>query len=128
MKIVALIARILLGLLFLVFGLNNFIHFIPMGTMPPGTAGQFLASLFASHYVYVIGFFEVVPAVLLLVNRYVPLALTLLGPIIFNILVYHFLMAPSGLVIATIVVLLWFLLFWRHRVAFTGIFQQKAQD
>ena len=88
MKIAVLIARILLGLVFLVFGSNAFLHFIPTGPMPPGPAGQFLGALFASHYLYVIGFFQVVPAVLLLANRYVPLALTLLGPMIVNILFF----------------------------------------
>ncbi len=128
MKIAVLIARILLGLVFLVFGSNAFLHFIPTGPMPPGPAGQFLGALFASHYLYVIGFFQVVPAVLLLANRYVPLALTLLGPMIVNILFFHTLMAPSGLLIAVIVALLWFLIFWHVRRAFVGIFQQKVPD
>jgi hypothetical protein len=71
MKIVALIARILLGLVFLVFGLNGFLHFIPQGPLPTGTAGQFVGALFASHYVIVISLLEVIPAILLLMNRYV---------------------------------------------------------
>src|SRR5438046_1166535 len=85
MKIAALIARILLGLIFVVFGLNPFLKYIPM-QMPPGTAGQFLTVLFVSHFVYVVGAAQVIGGVLLLVSRYVPLALTILGPVIVSIL------------------------------------------
>ena len=65
MKIVVLIARILLGLIFVVFGLNPFLKYIPM-QMPPGTAGQFLTVLFVSHFVYVVGAAQVIGGVLLL--------------------------------------------------------------
>jgi len=85
MKIVGTIARYLLGLMFLVFGSNMFFHFIPMGEMPAGLAGQFMTALFASHYFYVVGVVMVVSAILLLANRYVGLGLTLLGPVLFNI-------------------------------------------
>ena len=85
MKIATVIARILLGLVFVVFGLNPFLKFIPM-QMPPGTAGQFLTVLFVSHFVYVVGAAQVIGGVLLLINRYVPLALTILGPVIVSIL------------------------------------------
>ena len=70
------------------------------------------------------GFFQVVPAILLLVNRYVPLALTLLAPVIVNICLVHILMAPSGLPLAGLVVVLWLLTFYRVRSAFAGLFQR----
>src|SRR5580692_5784605 len=92
MKIAVLIARILLGLLFLVFGLNGFLNFIPVGQLPSGLAGQFVTALLQSHYVQVVCAFEVAGGALLLINRYVPLGLTLLGPIIVNILLYHLLL------------------------------------
>ena len=79
MKTASLIARYLLALIFLVFGMNHYLNFIPMGPMPLGTAGQFFGALVASRYIYVVAFFEVVPAILLLINRYVPLALVVLG-------------------------------------------------
>jgi len=85
MKIVSIIARVLLGLLFLVFGLNGFLSFIPMGPMPVGLAGQFTAALFESHYMSVVFTIELAAGVLLLFNRYVALALTLLAPVIVNI-------------------------------------------
>src|SRR5438270_5086082 len=83
MKIIILIARLLLGLIFLVFGLNGFLHFIPMPP-PSGIAGQFIGALFVSNYLIVVFLLQIVPAILLLINRYVPLALALLAPIIVN--------------------------------------------
>jgi len=97
MKIATMIARYLLGLMFLVFGSNMFLQFIPMGQLPPGVAGQFTAALFAAHYFYVVGAIMAISGVLLLVNRFVGLGLTLLGPVLFNILVYHLLMNPGGI-------------------------------
>jgi uncharacterized membrane protein YphA (DoxX/SURF4 family) len=126
MKIAALIARILLGLVFVVFGANGFLNFIPMGTMPTGTAGQFLAALFQSHYVLVVSAIQLAGGVLLLVNRYVPLALVLLGPVIVNIFLYHLLMDRSGLVLAIVVVILWGIVAFRHRQNFSGIFAQRT--
>jgi putative oxidoreductase len=128
MKIVAIIARLLLGIVFLVFGVNIYLHFIPMGPPPTGPMGQFAGALFVTHYIHVVGFFQVVPAVLLLINRYVPLALTLLGPVIVNILLTHFLMAPSGIPMALFVTILWFIVFFRVRSAFAGIFQSRVAD
>jgi putative oxidoreductase len=72
-------------------------------------------------------FAAVAAGVLLLINRYVPLALTLLGPVIVNILLFHFLMAPEGLALALFVGVLWIALFTSVRSAFTGIFQQRVQ-
>ena len=89
MKIVALIARILIGLLFLIFGLNGFLQFIPMKTFPTGLAGEFLTVLIQSHYVLFVSALQIAGGALLLVNRYVPLGLTLLGPVIVNIILYR---------------------------------------
>jgi putative oxidoreductase len=125
MKIASTIARYLLGLMFLIFGLNKFIGFIHQ-TAPTGLAGQFLGAMFVSHYLLAIAALEIVTAVLLLVNRYVPLALTLLGPIVVNILLFHIFLEPSGLPVAIVTVVLWFLVFASVRSAFNGIFAQKA--
>ncbi len=126
MKIIAVIARFLLGLIFLVFGLNGFLHFIPASPPPSGTAGQFVGALFISNYLVVVFLLQIIPAVLLLINRYVPLALTLLAPIIVNILLFHILMAPSGLALAIVVTVLWVLVFLRVRSAFGGLFQRRV--
>lgn len=125
MKIAAIICRYLLGLIFLVFGLNGFLQFIPMGPMPTGVAGQFLGALMQSHYTVIVAGLQLAGAILLLVNRYIPLALTLLAPIIVNIVLFHALMAPAGLPIALVVTVLWILLFLSVRSAFTGIFQAR---
>ncbi len=122
MKTTSLIARFLLGLIFTVFGLNGFLHFIPMPA-PTGVAGQFMGALFVSHYLAVVFTLQLVGGVLLVANRYVPLALTLLGPIIANIVIYHALMAPEGLPMAVIVTALWAVVVFRVRSAFDGIFQ-----
>jgi putative oxidoreductase len=126
MRIVVLISRILLGLIFLFFGSNAFLHFLPMPTLPPTPAGQFLSAIFASHYVFVISGLQVIGAVLLLVNRYMPLALTILGPIIVNIIFYHVLMDTVGVPLALVVAILWFVLFYRYRQNFSGLFVQRA--
>jgi putative oxidoreductase len=125
MRVAGLIARYLLGLIFLVFGANGFLHFIPMPP-PSGVAGQFMGALFVSHVLVVVFLLQLIPAILLLVGRYVPLALVLLGPVIVNIVLFHAFMAPSGLPLATVVVILWLLTAWSVRLAFEGIFQAKV--
>ena len=82
-----MIARLLLGLVFVVFGLNGFLQFIN-APLPSGIAGQFLSALIQSHYVFVVSTMQVASGALLLANRYVPLALVLLGPVIVNIFFY----------------------------------------
>ncbi len=84
MRIFTIIARVLLGLIFVVFGSNAFLHFIPMPPLPQNLAGDFLKVFFASGYVYVIGGMQLVGGLLLLIGRFVPLGLTILAAIIFN--------------------------------------------
>jgi len=126
MRIVSTIARYLAGVIFLVFGLNGFLNFIPVPP-PAGIAGQFFGVLYASHYLWVIFGFQLIAAVLLLVNRYVPLAVAILAPVLVNILTFHALMAPSGLPLALVVAALWALIFVDVRSAFTGLFQSRLQ-
>jgi hypothetical protein len=128
MKIVTLIARLLLGLMFLVFGSNMFLHFIPMGQMPAGLAGQFVTVLFAAHYFYVVGAIMVLSAILLLANRFVGLGLTLLGPVLFNILVFHLLMDPGGIGMGAFATLLWLLVGWEHRSVFARLFAARLEE
>jgi putative oxidoreductase len=126
MKIIVLIARVLLGLVFVVFGLNGFLNFLSMGPMPTGLAGQFMGALFASHYYWVIAALQVVGGVLLLVNRLVPLALVLIGPVIVNILCYHVFLNHAGAPPAIVVTVLWFIVFYSKRQYFSGIFVQRT--
>ena len=125
MKTITVISRYLLGLIFTVFGLNGFLHFIPMPP-PSGLAGQFMGALFVSHYLVPVFALQLIGGVLLLANRYVPLALTLLGPVIVNVVLFHALMAPEGLPLAVVVTVLWGAVFASVRTAFAGIFQQRV--
>src|ERR1700740_1130120 len=125
-KTVSTIARYLAGVIFLVFGLNGFLNFIPLPP-PGGIAGQFMGALYASHYLWLIFGFQVIAGVLLLVNRYVPLAVAILAPVLVNILTFHALMAPSGLPLALFVALLWTVIFIEVRPAFSSLFQSRLQ-
>ena len=121
MKVATIIARVLLGLMFVVFGSNIFLHFIPMPPQKPSLATDFSKALMESHYVYVVGLLQLIGGLLLLIGRYVPLGLTLLGPVIVNILLFHIFLDPSGLPIAIVVAVLALFLLWRYRTNFAGL-------
>src|SRR5438034_5966963 len=125
MKITDVIARFLPRLIFLSFPLHGFLHFLP-ASLPSGTAGQFVGALFVSHYLVLVFLLQLVAAVLLLINRYVPLALALLAPVIVNILLFHLLMALAGLPLALVVTVLWIVVFLSVRSAFAGLLQQRV--
>jgi putative oxidoreductase len=93
MKIATVVARILPGLVFVTFGLNIFLHFLPM-PLPEGAAGDFLKALFVSHYLWVVGALQLAGGALLLIGRFVPLGLILLGPVILNILCFSHFSSP----------------------------------
>ncbi len=126
MKIVAMIARYLMGLGFLVFGLNGFFDFLPQPPMPDGPAKNYIMAMVTTHYMLPVFAVQLIGAVLLLVNRYVPLALILLGPILVNILLFHATMQP-GLPMALLFAAFWFLVFAQVRSAFAGIFQNQVE-
>jgi putative oxidoreductase len=126
MRTVSVIARYLAGVVFLVMGLNGFLNFIPFPP-PTGVAAQFMSALYVSHYLWVIFAVQVVGGLLLLVNRYVPLAVALLAPVLVNILTFHVLMAPAGLPMALFVMILWAAIFIQVRPVFSGLFQSRWQ-
>lgn len=126
MKITALIARCLLGLVFFVFGLNGFLHFIPVPPPKEPLAGQYLGALAVSHYFVVIYLLQLVPGALLLANRFVPLALTLLAPVLANIVFFHAFMAPEGLPLPLGLSVLWLIVAFYYRDAFLGLFQARG--
>jgi uncharacterized membrane protein YphA (DoxX/SURF4 family) len=126
MKILTLIARILLGLVFVVFGLNGFLNFLNMGPLPSGLAGQFIGALVLSHYFWVVAALQVAGGALLLVNRFVPLGLVLLGPVVVNIILYHVALNPTGIALAIVVAILWLIVFYAHRQHFAGMFVQRT--
>jgi putative oxidoreductase len=122
MKIATVIARILLGLMFVIFGSNFFLNFIPMPPPPPGLAGDYFRVFAASGYMYVVGAMQLISGLLLLIGRFVPLALTILAAMIFNIWTFHILMNPEGLFpMAILAVVLELFLVWSYRDRFAGI-------
>ena len=125
MKIVALIARILMGLVFFVFGLNGFLNFLK-GPLPPGTAGIYIGLLISTHYIYVVAGTQVLAGALFLLNRYVALALTLAGPLLVNILVFHILMDPKHPHAGLFVLVCWAIVFWQHKASFAGILSAQG--
>ena len=126
MKKVVFGARILLGLTFLVFGLNGFLQFIKQPP-PTGVALQFLGALITSHEIAVVMVLQVVGGILLLVNRFVPLALVLLAPIVVNIVLFHAFMAPSGLPVAVFTAVLWVLAASGVREAFRALLKAQTK-
>jgi putative oxidoreductase len=128
MKIATIIARTLLGLIFVVFGLNIFLHFIPMPPPPEGPARDFMTALFLSHYLYVVGALQIAGGLLLLSGRWVPLGLTLLVPVIVNVLCFHALMEPAGLPMAIVVSALAIFLAWKYRKNFAGILVDASEQ
>lgn len=122
MKAATIIARVLLGLVFVVFGSNAFLHFIPLPPME-GPSAAFMGAMAATGYLKVVAALQVIGGALLLLGRYVPLGLTLLGPIIVNIVLFHVFMDRNGLPMAIVVSALALFLLWRHRSSFAGLVQ-----
>jgi len=119
MKAIGIIIRTLLGLEFAFFGLNGLLQFMKMPP-PEGPAGDFIKALAASHYFQFIAAFQVAGGVLLLIGRFVPLGLLLLGPIIVNILLFHIFLEPKGMPIAVATAVLALIVLWQQRAAFSS--------
>ncbi len=124
MRIAVLIARILLGLLFVFSGVFAFIPFNP--PPQPGLAGQFQDMFFATHWVKFVEIVQLIVGILLLTNRYVPLALVTLAAILANILFFHVAMQPQGLPIPLVAVALWVLVAYQYRSSFAPLLVAKA--
>ena len=124
---IAIIARVLLGLIFVVFGANFFLHFIHNPPPDPTSrAGQFLGGLFASGYFFqVLKVLEILIGLLLLSGFYTPLALILIFPISLNILLFHAILAPHGVILPLIIFILNIYLAWVYRAAYTQLFEHK---
>jgi len=123
---VPLIARTLLGLAFLVFALNFFLHFLPQPVPPPDVMA-FVGALMTGKILLIIKIAELVAAVFLLSNRFVPLALTLLAPVEIGILAFHGVFDPSGLPIIGVLVALTIYLAWAYRAAFAPMLQARVE-
>jgi putative oxidoreductase len=127
MRTAILVARILLGLMFVVFGFNFFFHYIPQPPPPPA-AGAFAGAMFATGYIFhLLKVLEILSGFALLFGFCVPLALTVLAPIIVNILFFHAFLAPSGLPLPLVILVLELFLAWAYRDAFAPMLNPRAQ-
>lgn len=122
MRIVAIIVRVLLGLVFFVFGLNGFLRFMP-NPPPTPAAGAFFGALFATHYMFFLIFgAQVLGGALLLIGVAVPFALVLLAPLVVNIVFFHIFLSPDLLPLALTVTAFEVFLAWYYRAAFAPLF------
>jgi uncharacterized membrane protein YphA (DoxX/SURF4 family) len=122
MKIAAIIARTLLGLGFLIFGLNGFLHFIPQPPMSGLPADFFNVTAMESHYYMVVAFFQVLGGLCALSGRFTPLGLTILAGVGVNILTFHITLGAPGLPMAGVFALLELFCVYAYRANFAGIF------
>ena len=126
MKIVVIGVRTLLGLVFVVFGLNIFFHFIPTPS-PPGDATALMTLMFIHGWFKVIGTLEILGGAFLLSDRFVPLGLTLLGPILLVIVLFHSTLAPAGLAFAMFWMLMELYLIYAYRASFEPVLNPRAK-
>ncbi len=126
MRIVSMVARILLGVMFTVFGLNGFLHFIPSPAFPPGYLHDFFTALVGSGFYIMVFGVQLICGILLLIDLYVPLAIVALAAVLVNILTFHATMNPQGFPTAILATILWFLTAWPIRAQFAPIFARKA--
>ena len=126
MRIIHPIARILLGVIFFVLGLNGFHPFIPAPLPPPGPALQFFMAMATAHYLWFTSGVQVICGLMLLTNRYVPLAIVTLAAVLANVLVYHLTMQLNTLPIALFTILLWFIVAWPLRAYFSPLLVDKV--
>jgi uncharacterized membrane protein YphA (DoxX/SURF4 family) len=127
MRIASTASRYLLGLIFIVFGVNGLFPFLPQPQLPTGNAGHFHMALADSHYFLFVYALQLLAGILLLAGRFVPLALTLLAAILTNILLFHLTMEPKGIVPGLVASLLWILTFLRFRESFRPLFRSRSE-
>ncbi len=126
-KTVFLVARILLGLMFLVFGLNGFVPFIPPPPSIPPAAMAFFGAMVGSHFSYFVFGVQAICGLLLLANRFVPLALVALAAVIANIIAFHVTMWPASLIpMPLVATILWFAVAWQVRDRFTQLLSPRT--
>ncbi len=127
MKVAILVVRLLLGAIFVFFGANIVLNFLHQ-PVPPGDAGTFATILAAHKYMTVVGLLQIVGGLLLLVGRFVPLGLTILAPILFNILLFHItLLGGVGIVPGLVCTALELFLIWVYRRSFLGLFDAAPE-
>jgi putative oxidoreductase len=127
MRYAAVAAKVLLGLGFVVFGLDGFLHFMPAPPLPEGHAKTFIETMNATPYFKVVKGLEVLGGALILTGRLTPLGLLVLGPILVNILLFDVFMFPMGLPVVLILGALALFLIYRHREHFAPFFKAREE-
>lgn len=127
MKITVLISRILLGFIYLVFGLDYFLHFIPYQPLHTGKTGAFIAGLKGIGYFYpMIKVIQITGGLSLLFNLYAPFFAVVLFPISLNVLLFHTILVPSGWLMGVTLMVPNLLLGYGYRRYYSGMFTAKA--
>jgi len=127
MKIPILISRILLGLVFFASGLAGILHLMSSKGMPAGDAADFTNLLMSHGYMNFVDLLMLIAGLLLLVGRFVPLALVILGPILVNILLFHVTFMPKGIIPGAVCTVLEVFLIWAYRLSFRGLFDAAPE-
>ncbi len=127
LKIVSTVARFLLGLILFVFGLNGFLMFLPLPPLPQGAMDFVMALVNSGYEMTLVKGMEVVCGLMILSGFCVPFALVLIAPIVFNIFFFHAFLAPQGMLVPTVMLILWSFLVWAHRKHYQGVFAVKSQ-
>lgn len=128
MKTAILVARLVLGLIFLVFGLNGFFRFIPLPPPAPGPAADYLTVMVTSGYLlYLVKAVEVIAGVCLLARIQVPLTLIVLFPITVNIFLFHLFLLPEGSWMAILILVLHLFLAYAHRAKYTPLLRESGE-
>ena len=126
-RILPMIARLLMGLMFFVFGLNGFLHFIPQPKELPPEVASFMGAFMKAGYMFPLIFgMQLLVGVLLLLNRFVPLALVLIAPVIVHIVAFHLFLNLSGIVPGAVILLLELYLAWAYRSAFCPMLRARV--
>ncbi len=126
MKFAVIGARVLLGLVFVVFGLNGFFHFIEPPEMNEAAGALMGALVGTGYFMAVVKLVEVVSGVMILTDKYLPLGLVLLAPVSVNILLFHLFLDRSGLGMAIVIVVAQLFLAWAYRDSFSGVLRANA--
>lgn len=126
MKFAVIGARVLLGLVFVVFGLNGFLHFIEPPEMNEAAGALMGALVGTGYFMPVVKLVEVVAGLMILTGKYLPLGLVLLAPVSVNIFLFHIFLDQSGLAMAVVIVVAQLFLAWVYRDSFSGVLRANA--
>ncbi len=128
MKTLTVISRLVLGIIYLVFGLDYFLHFIPYQPAHTGAAAALKNGLMEAGYIYpMMKTIQMVGGISLIVNRYTPFSAVVLFPISLNVFLFHTILAPSAWLMGVLLLLPNLFLGYAYRKYYSGMFVRKAE-